>query len=331
MKEHPTEPMYEIVVIGGGAAGQMAALRSALNHHKTIWFLGDADTSRKGRAQWVSSVDNIPGFFASKRPILSTTKETVNFLMEKTEFASFIDIHKLTVKRIEKNPDNFTLFTEDQSFQAKYIILCTGTMDVQPVIQGSIKPILPFANRGDVDYCLRCDGHKSSGKDTAVIGHTTGAAWVAIMLHERYAPPTMTLLTHGKKPEFDDETKHLIHLYNIGIIEDEITGIASEENKSLSGFVFGDRTIRVQKAFVSLGSIVYNDLAKGLGVELNNRDHIVVNEKYETSVANFYAAGDLVAGKKKQVYTAWDMAVDAADDIDQKIRKQKRLLILKGA
>ena len=53
-------------------------------------------------------------------------------------------------------------------------------------------------------------------------------------------------------------------------------------------------------------------------------DHIVTDERGETSVGGFYAAGDLVHGKKKQVYTSWDMAVDAVDAIDARIRRLKR-------
>lgn len=57
---------------------------------------------------------------------------------------------------------------------------------------------------------------------------------------------------------------------------------------------------------------------------LDGHGHVVTNEKGETSVAGFYAAGDIVSGKKKQLYAAWDLAVDAVMDIDEKIRKAKR-------
>ena len=70
--------------------------------------------------------------------------------------------------------------------------------------------------------------------------------------------------------------------------------------------------------------LVYNELAKSLGAKLDERGFVLTDDKGESSVEGLYIAGDLRAQTKKQVYTAWDTAVDAADAIDQKIRLKKR-------
>lgn len=324
------QKIFDVAVIGGGAAGQMAALRGVLNHLNTLFFLGDANTARKGRAQWVASVENIPGFFDLKRPIPATTKDMIAFVESRDDLKNFLETHKKTVATIKKEDDVFVLGVGEESFKAKYVVLCTGTMDVQPEIQGSIKPILPFANQGHVEYCIRCDGHKTFGKKTTVIGHGEGAAWIAIMLTERYNLKDTSIITHGKKPEFSDEILKILENYQIKVHTQEIQQIKGDPKTKMEGFDLGDVFVAAEKAYVALGSIVYNDLAKQLGAKLNERDHLVVSEKFETSVPGFYAAGDLVAGKKKQVYTAWDMAVDAVDHIDAKIRKIKRDQKMKG-
>ena len=43
-----------------------------------------------------------------------------------------------------------------------------------------------------------------------------------------------------------------------------------------------------------------------------------------TSVDGVYVAGDLRANTKKQIYTAWDTAVDAADAFNAKLRALSR-------
>jgi thioredoxin reductase (NADPH) len=56
----------------------------------------------------------------------------------------------------------------------------------------------------------------------------------------------------------------------------------------------------------------------------SSREYLIVDEDGQTSVDGVYAAGDLVSDKKKQVYTAWDLAVDAVDAIDGRVRLQRR-------
>ena len=63
---------------------------------------------------------------------------------------------KAKVDSIEKLSGSFRIHytekREQKTLEAKYVILATGIMDVQPVIGGSIEPILPYANKGTVIY-----------------------------------------------------------------------------------------------------------------------------------------------------------------------------------
>jgi thioredoxin reductase (NADPH) len=70
--------------------------------------------------------------------------------------------------------------------------------------------------------------------------------------------------------------------------------------------------------------IVYNELAKMLGADLDQRGFVITDPKGKSSVNGLYVAGDLRANAKKQIYTAWDHAVDSADDINLHIRRKKR-------
>jgi thioredoxin reductase (NADPH) len=75
--------------------------------------------------------------------------------------------------------------------------------------------------------------------------------------------------------------------------------------------------------------LVYNKLALSLGTETDERGFVKTNNKGESSIEDLYVAGDLRANTKKQIYTAWDTAVDALDDINGKIRNSKREQVLK--
>jgi thioredoxin reductase (NADPH) len=150
------------------------------------------------------------------------------------------------------------------------------------------------------------------------------AGWIAVMLKERYDLPELHILTHGRSFEGDERLLALMDRYGIRVHTGEILEILGHAKKGLDGFRVGEQIVKVPRAFVAMGSIVFNDLAKQLGVRLGDSDHIIADERGETSVSGFFAAGDLVERKKKQVYTAWDLAVDAVDSIDRRIREQKR-------
>jgi thioredoxin reductase (NADPH) len=302
----------------------MAMLRAVLNHLRTLVFLGDADATRRSRAAWVGEVENIPGMFDKKRPITKTTREVIQFIGKHENLKKRLTTVKRSATSIRKQDGWFEISDGDQTHRARFVVLCTGTMDAQPEIGESIEPVFPFANRGDLLYCVRCDGHKTAGKPCAVIGHRAVAGRIAVLLKERYDLPRVDVLTHGRPFEGDDPLRGLLERYGIAVHTGEIAEILGDPKKGLRGFRVGEKTVEVPRAVVAMGSIVYNDLARQLGARLADDEHVITDERGETSVPGLYAAGDLVHGEKKQVYTAWDTAVDAVDSIDFRIRQLKR-------
>lgn len=322
-----SDKVYPIAVIGGGSAGTQAVLRSVLNNDETVFFPGSPKHKKKSRAMWVSKVENMPAHFEYKKGISQPNNEVFKWISEESHFADkFIHKKNLGIEKIEKDGNVFSL-TDDKGevHRANYVILTTGVMDVQPEINGDIAPIFPYANAQIADYCLRCDGHHVLGKNLSVIGHDSGSAWVGIMLHERYGAP-VTLLNNGKQNTYDETVLGLIEKYNFNVVPGAITEVLGDKKvPRLDGFkIENGQTVETNFVFVSLGMIVYNELAVQLGAEVDNRGFVVTNEKGLSSVEGLYVAGDLRAGIKKQIYTAWDSAVDSADAINALIRQQKR-------
>lgn len=326
-----TTKIYDVAVIGGGSAGVMAALRVVLNNDECLFFPGSPKHKKKSRAFWVTKVENMPAHLPFKKGIEEPNKISLEWLAE-SEFSSRLHWKKnCGVEKITKDADGFFTLTDNknESYRAQFVILATGVMDVQPEIGSSIAPIFDYANVQLADYCLRCDGHHILGKKTGVIGHSLGAIWVAIMLYERYTPPAMTLFTNGEEPEFDADTKKLFDLYKIKIEKSKIETInGNPANKELKSFSLKSGEVEVEIVFISLGMIVYNELAKMLSASLDSRGFVQTDSKGKSSVDGFYVAGDVRANTKKQIYTAWDGAVDSADEINMKLRVQKRKKLL---
>ena len=323
---------YQIAIVGGGAAGIMGALRGVLNNDDVILFTGAPKDKKRSRDMWVTKVENMPGYHDFKKGIVDPNKVTVDWLLE-SEFKDKFTLKKNTgVDKVEKQLDETFVITDNkgETYIVEYVVLATGIMDVQPHFDGTIDKIFPYANAQTADYCLRCDGHHVLGKHTSIIGSGDGAGWVAIMLKERYDTPSMSILTNGEDSNYSEEVEKLLNLYKIETYDSKIIDVLGDKKAGqLQGYKFASgRQIESQFTFVSLGTIVYNELAKSLGAEVDRRGYVVTDPKGMTNVHNFYVAGDIRAGFKKQIYTDWDMAVDSLDDINRKIRTKKRLKLL---
>ena len=319
--------IFEVAVIGGGSAGVMAAIRTVLNNDECLLFPGTSNDKKRSRAFWVTAVENMPGHLNFKKGIEEPNKLSLDWLSA-GPFAHKLHWQKNRgIKKITKAENGIFTLIDDKniSYQARFVILCTGVMDVQPQINGSIEPIFPYANVQLIDYCLRCDGHHVLGKKISIFGHTTSAAWVGIMLFERYHCPSVTILTNGEEPMFDQEATDLMKRYNFKIVTQKIEKIVGDsKNKIMEAIHCADHIIETEYAFVALGMIVYNELAVMLNADLDQRGFVLADSKGKTSIEGLYVAGDLRANMKKQIYTAWDSAVDAADEINMLLRRKKR-------
>lgn len=325
-----TEFDYDIAVIGAGGAGTMAHLRAVLNRDRSVLFKGDANDKRRSRATWVHEVDNIPGMHGIKNPIQASGSQTLKWINSQEHLKDYSTDLNGKVTRIERLEKGFRLhYTEkkqDKTLDAAYVILATGITDVQPLIQGELKPIFPFANRGDILYCLRCDGHQSIGHSLSIIGSGDKTIYMAALMQERYGHESVQILTNGQPFEpSTDELKALAKAYNMQIHHAEISEIIGDPKVALEGFMLADGTrIESSKSIAALGMIVFNALLTDLGGEVDSDQRVLVNNTFESSVPGIFAVGDLVAAGRMQVYTAWDEAVTAAEEINRRLRAVRR-------
>jgi thioredoxin reductase (NADPH) len=303
-----------------------------LNNDECLFFPGSPKDKKKSRALWVKKIENMPSHLQYKRGIEDPNAETIKWIQESSFKENFHLNKNVGVISVKKNEHNVfeIIDSRDQIHLANFVILCTGVMDVQPLIKGTIESVFDYANAQTIDYCLICDGHHVLNKKTAIIGHENSAAWAAIMLQERYNCPEMTILTNGREPLFQSETLKLIDLYKIRVLTSAIKEIQGEaKGKILNGFLLEDsNVIQAEMSFVSMGMIVYNELANLLGADLDERGFVKGDDSGLTSVPGLYVAGDLKANTRKQVYTAWDNAVSAATAINLLLRTDKRKQLL---
>lgn len=312
--------VYPIAVIGAGAAGSMAATRAVLNNNEVLLFAGANQERRRSRGNWVRTVDNIPGFSKYTRTVLELRNEVLEELVQ-SPLGHNLYLIEESVLSIEKENDCFKLIDgTGRIYHAQYLVMATGVMDQQPHIQGEIYPILSYANAQTIAYCIICDGHRSYGKKTVVIGHADSAASVSLLLSDKYNLQSMIILTNGQANQFSLESLKKMEEKNIKILEQPIHEVLGADGV-LAGFKLenGD-VVESEIGFVSLGLRPNNQLALQLGAQVDDKGLVVTDINGETSVANLFVVGDLRANSLKQIYTGWQHAVEALQLINKRIR-----------
>ncbi len=323
--------LYDIIVIGGGSSGTMAARQAVLNNDNVLFVTGERKTENQARGMWVPKFNNTPTFTETKRPVVAIRNETLVDISH-SPLKNKLHILEKSIEHIvkgSKNGQDYFKVTDSagSTYRSKYVILATGIMDVQPHIQGTIRPILSFANRQQAIYCLRCDGHLTVNKNNVVIfGEKDSAASSAILVVERYNLPNVAIVTNGMKPNWSKEKDALIKRYKVKVHTQRIKALSDRKEKILKEIIFADDSkIKADLAIINLGIRANNKLAKELGAQLSPKGYVIGNEDGLTSVKGLYVAGDLKAGTRKQVYVAWDSAIRAAEAINKIIRMKKRV------
>lgn len=276
-EELPVEA-YEVVVIGGGPAGQTAALYSTRLGHRTMLVERGG-----GRAAMMQEVHNLLGV-----PEETSGNEYLAVGKEQLE-AYGCDLRRDRVTSCTRTDDGTIELSGDAAnYRADRVVLATGFDDVRP------EPPLPRTGRG-LHYCLHCDAHMFADQSVYVMGHGESAAHVAaIMLN---FTDEIDLLSRGVEPEWSDETAEMLENHPIDVVHEDVTGVQNGEDGWLKALEFEDGTVREYKGgFAMYGADYNNGLARELGCEFNDDGTVPVDDHGRTSVEKVYAVGDLTPG-----------------------------------
>jgi thioredoxin reductase (NADPH) len=72
--------------------------------------------------------------------------------------------------------------------------------------------------------------------------------------------------------------------------------------------------IDVDGVFVQVGEAPNSQIAEEAGIEVDNADYVIVDNRQRTNIAGVFAAGDVTTGPVKQIGTAVGEAVVAANE-----------------
>jgi len=289
---------YDLIILGAGGTGLAAAMYGARLGLKTL-VLGHANGSELpigGVITTTNLVENYPGF------IKTTGMELAKKIEEHARSYELVTIKKEKAINVLKYEKGFNVKTEKSEYFGKTILFATGTKWKKLEVPGSKE----FENKG-VNYCALCDGPLFKDKIVAVIGGSDSAAKDALVLSEH--AKKVYIIYRGKQihPEpinlkrIEDNPKiEIINNTNVT----EVSGDKLLSSVILDKEYNGNKELRLEGLFVAIGHLFLSELAKPLGVKLNEKGEIMINHKTsETNILGIYAAGDVTDKQFKQLIT----------------------------
>ena len=277
--------MYDVVIIGSGPAGISAAIYLKRAKKNVIIV-----SKHKSALQKAEKIENYYGIESISGSELYNTG-----IKQAERLGIPIDEDEVTNISYE---NNFIVTTVNKKYQAKYVIIATGTNRVRPNIKG----IKEFEGKG-VSYCAICDAFFYKNKNVAVIGSGNYAIHEAEQL--RPVVNSVTILTNGDKM-VENRSSSDFNIDETPIREFRGTNVIEEVEFD------NNNTKKLDGVFVAIGTASSTDLARKIGAVIKN-NYIVVNDNMETSVKGLYACGDCTGGIlqiNKAVYEGAKAALD---------------------
>ena len=284
--------MYDVIVVGGGAAGMTACLYS-LRNGKTVLLL--ESESLGGQIATSPRLENYPSIKA-----ISGEEFADNLFEQITSLGADFEIEK--VVGIEKNDGVFTVKTEYREYRAKSVIIAAGVKH---------KHLRTKSERDDlvgkgVYYCAICDGAFYKGKEVMVIGDANTALQYALLLSSYckkvYLYTLFDRLFGDKALQKAALAKDNIEWVKEVAVTDFIgdTELTAVEYKDKDGNI---KRHEIPAVFVAIGQIPDNKAFSNL-VDLDKEGYIIADETCRTKTEGLFVAGDCRTKAVRQVVTA---------------------------
>ena len=285
--------MFDSIIIGAGPAGISASLYlKRANKNVLVLYYGLSELEK------AHQIDNYYGFekgITGKDLYLAGINQAKNLE---------IPVKNEEVLNIVMN-ENFyyNVVTENETYEAKTIILATGNKRLKPNIPG----IKEYDGKG-ISYCAICDGFFYRKKKVAVLGNSRYALEEAAELSN--VTSDVYILTDGKELEGES---------SFTVIDKEIQAITGDDR--VRAVLFTDGTsFSLDDLFVAEGISGGANFAKKLGIYMEG-DKIVADDGMATNVPGIYVCGNLAGGLlqvNKAVYEGAVAGLSAVKYINEK-------------
>lgn len=284
--------IYDVIIVGAGAAGMTAALYAL----------------RNGKSALVLEKENCGGQIA-KSPRVENFPSVAR--MGGDEFADKLfdqiinlgaEFELANVERVDKKEGVFSVQTDYGVRIGKSIILANGVKQRMTGVKGEDDLI-----GNGVSYCALCDGAFYKDEEVALIGDANSALQYAVLL-SGYCKKVTVVTLFDKFFAEDFLIKKVLSLPNIEVHHNKALTEFVTSGGELSGLKFKDKdgsvfSIDVKAVFIAIGQIPDNSAFANL-CDIDKNGYFISDESCATRTDGVFVAGDCRAKNVRQLTTA---------------------------
>ncbi|KUN16964.1 thioredoxin reductase [Streptomyces antibioticus] len=277
---------YEVIVIGGGAAGLSAALVLGRARRRTLVVgAGEPRNAPSAHMQGYLTRDGMSPaeFLAAGR------EEIARYGVE------------LVRDRVVEVAEGFAVTLESgRTLTARRLVIATGLKDELPAVPGVAER---FGK--DVLHCPYCHGWEVRDQAFGVLATTPLSVHQALMVSQWSKDVTFFLHTVAEEELSDDDLRRLAAA-GVKVVPGEVASLRVEDDR-LTGVRLADGSVHAREAlFVAPRAVPQNGLLEKLGAKFTETpfgSYPVVDPTGLTSVPGVWAVGNAM-GFSEQVVNA---------------------------
>jgi alkyl hydroperoxide reductase subunit F len=289
-KQPDTNTVYDMLIIGGGAAAMSAAVYAARKMIKLAILTVDFG----GLINETSEIENYLGF-----QNINAADLAARFEEHVKGFDLPVSIGK-AVKEIRKKDGTFEVLMEDGTgYAGKTVLFATGERHRELTVPGEKE----FRGKG-VSYCATCDAPLYKNKKVLIIGGGNSAFTTALDLTRVNADITIVNFTKGWQADATLQQRiknypkaelldyhEILQINGKGVVESAVIRERDAET---------EKNMRVDGIFIEIGLLPNSEPVKDLA-ELNKMGEVVVDCVCRTNIVGLFSAGDVTIVPYKQI------------------------------
>lgn len=263
---------YDVVVIGGGAAGLSAAL--VLGRARRRVAVIDAGAPRNGPAAHMQGFLSRDGF--APADLLAAGRAEI----------AVYGVEFIADNVIEVVPGFDVVLARGAQLSARRILLATGSRDELPDIPG----VQERWGR-DLLHCPYCHGWEVRDQPIAVLGTNPGSIPHALLV--RQWSDDVIFFAHVVEPTADELAQ--LEVRGVQVVTGRVARLVVEADQLSAVELSDGRVIPRTAVFIRPVNAPHADgLLTGLGCEVDGAGFAIVDASGQTSTAGVWAAGNVV-------------------------------------